>query len=140
MRPIIITSIAIFAALTVSVAAKAQTPEEQRKAEKEFYESIDREKERLTDLLDLEDWQVFYVDSILTHDYKALEEELQDLRNKKVSNADLYYEVQDRFKDKIYYAYQKIFDEKQWAKYLKSGAGREKQAREKKQAKAEAKK
>lgn len=140
MRPIIITSLAIFAALTVSVAAKAQTPEEQRKAEKEFYESIDREKERLTDLLDLEDWQVFYVDSILTHDYKALEEELQDLRNKKVSNADLYYEVQDRFKDKIYYAYQKIFDEKQWAKYLKSGAGREKQAREKKQAKAEAKK
>lgn len=136
MRPIIITSVAIFASLALSFAAQAQTPDEQRKAEKEFYESIDREKERLTNLLDLEDWQVFYVDSILTHDYKALQDELKELSDKKVSNPDLYYEIQDKFKDRTYYAYQKIFNEKQWAKYLKSGAGREKQAREKKQAKA----
>lgn len=132
-----IRSIAVCAALFAcfSISASAQD-DELKKREKEFYESIDKEVERLSNLLDLDDWQMFYVDSILTHDYKALNEELTALRKQKVSNTDMYYEIQYKWLDKIYYAYEKIFNEEQWAKYLKSGAGRDKKSREKKQAKS----
>ena len=114
------------------IKAGAQENPNAQKEEKEFFEGIDREVERLTDLLDLEYWQVFYVDSILTHDYQAMQEELKELSDKKVSNTDLYYDVQYKWLDSIYEAYQKVFDERQWAKYLKSGAEREKKARDKK--------
>ena len=134
----IIRSIVLCAVLSagfcLSLAAQNMTDEE-KKAEKEFRESLDREIDRLTGLLKLEDWQVFYVDSILTHDYTAMQEELKDLQSKKVSNADMYYDIQYRWQDKIYDAFGKIFDEDQWAKYLKSGAARDKKNRDKKRAK-----
>ena len=38
-----------------------------------------KEAERLADLLKLEDWQVFYADSILRHDYGQLHEEIKQL-------------------------------------------------------------
>jgi hypothetical protein len=120
----------------VSLAAQTQSAEE-AKAEKEFYESIEREIDRLTNMLDLADWQVFYVDSIMTHDYKAMQAELQELQKQKVSNTDLYYDVQYKWQDKIYEAYEKIFDEQQWAKYLKNGAARDKKNRDKRRAKTQ---
>ena len=43
----------------------------------------------------------------------------------------MYYDVQYKWMDKIYDAYGKLFDEDQWAKYLKSGAAREKKTRDK---------
>jgi hypothetical protein len=116
--------------LSSGLAAQEQTADE-KKAEKEFNESIERELDRLTRLLDLEDWQIFYVDSILVHDYKAMQAELTDLQKQKVSNTNMYYDVQYKWMDKIYDAYGKLFDEDQWAKYLKSGAAREKKTRDK---------
>jgi hypothetical protein len=124
----------LFAGFSAGLAAQDLTAEE-KKAEKEFYESIQREVDRLEGLLKLEDWQVFYVDSIMTHDYKAMQDELTDLRNKKVSNTDMYYEIQDKWQEKMYVAFEKIFDENQWAKYLKSGAARDKKNRDKRLAK-----
>ena len=61
-----------------------------------------READRLAELLDLEDWQVFYVDSTLQHDYAALEAEIKTLRDSKVENPDLYVVVQDKWMDKIF--------------------------------------
>ena len=124
----------LFAGFSAGLAAQDMSAEE-KKAEKEFYESIQREVDRLEGLLKLEDWQVFYVDSIMTHDYKAMQDELTDLRNKKVSNTDMYYEIQDKWQEKMYVAFEKIFDENQWAKYLKSGAARDKKNRDKRLAK-----
>ena len=86
-------------------------------------------------ILELEDWQSFYVDSILTHDYDALRVELKSLQAAKMSNADVYQQVQDKWAEQIYVALQKVLDEKQWAKYLKNGAAREKKARDKRAAK-----
>ena len=37
--------------------------------------------------------------------------------------------------EQIYNAFSKVFDEDQWAKYLKQGAAREKKARDKRAAK-----
>ena len=134
----IIRSIVLCAVLSagfcLSLAAQNMTDAE-KKAEKEFRESLDREIDRLTGLLKLEDWQVFYVDSILNHDYKAMQAELKVLQEQKVSNTDMYYDIQYKWQDKIYEAYEKLFDESQWAKYLKSGAARDKKARDKKRAK-----
>ncbi|MBQ6045224.1 MAG: hypothetical protein IJL42_06870 [Bacteroidales bacterium] len=133
MRPFVrsfVLCAALFAGLSSGLAAQEQTADE-KKAEKEFNESIERELDRLTRLLDLEDWQIFYVDSILVHDYKAMQAELTDLQKQKVSNTNMYYDVQYKWMDKIYDAYGKLFDEDQWAKYLKSGAAREKKTRDK---------
>jgi len=133
IRSIVLCTV-IFAGFSLSLAAQDMSKEEE-KAEKEFYESVEREIDRLTSLLKLEDWQVFYVDSILTHDYKAMQAELKELQDKKVSNTDLYYEIQYKWQDQMYDAYHKLFNEAQWTKYLKSGAEREKKNRDKKRAK-----
>lgn len=133
IRSIVLCAV-LSAGFSLSLAAQNMTDEE-KKAEKEFHESLEREIDRLTNVLKLEDWQVFYVDSILNHDYKAMQDELKDLQSKKVSNTDMYYDIQYKWQDRIYEAFQKIFDEDQWAKYLKTGAARDKKARDKKRAK-----
>ncbi|MBO4917929.1 MAG: hypothetical protein J5374_08640 [Bacteroidales bacterium] len=133
IRSIVLCTV-LFAGFSLSLAAQEMTAEE-KKAEKDFHDSVEREIDRLTNLLKLEDWQVFYVDSILNHDYKAMQAELKVLQDQKVSNTDMYYDIQYKWQDKIYEAYEKLFDESQWAKYLKSGAARDKKARDKKRAK-----
>ena len=98
MRPFVrsfVLCAALFAGLSSGLAAQEQTADE-KKAEKEFNESIERELDRLTRLLDLEDWQIFYVDSILVHDYKAMQAELTDLQKQKVSNTNMYYDVMSK--------------------------------------------
>lgn len=133
-RSLIISIAAIFAS---GIVMEAQTPEQEaRKKEQEFYDSITSMVDKLTDQLDLNDAQIFYADSILSHDYKAMQDELQELSNKKVSNTSIYYNVQDKWQDQIYYAFQKILDEDQWAKYLKNGAERAKKSRDKRREKS----
>lgn len=122
-------------ALMIGVSSTLSAQNEQQ-TEKEFYESIDSQVNRLTDLLELNDAQIFYVDSILVHDYSAMQAELKEMQDKKVSNPDLYYDIQFKWQDQVYYSFQKIFDEDQWARYLKSGAERDKKNRDKKRAKA----
>ena len=95
-----------------------------------------KEADRLGELLELEDWQIFYVDSTLQHDYNALDAEMKSLQGAKVGNQDLYLSVQDKWMDQIDNTYQKFFTEEQWARYLKSGAARNRKAREKRKAKA----
>lgn len=126
--------VAFFTGFSLNSAAQAQSADE-KQAEKDFYDSVEREIDRLTNMLDLEGWQVFYVDSILVHDYRAMQAELQDLQRQKVTNTDLFYDIQYKWQDKIYEAYQKIFNEDQWAKYLKNGAARDKKSRDKRRAK-----
>ena len=133
IRSILLCAV-LSAGFSLSLAAQEMTADE-KKAEKDFHDSVEREIDRLTSLLKLEDWQVFYVDSILNPDYKAMQAELRVLQEQKVSNTDMYYDVQYKWQDKIYEAYEKLFDENQWAKYLKSGAARDKKARDKKRAK-----
>ena len=100
-------------------------------------EFIDKEISRLEMSLKLEDWQVFYVDSILNHDYRAMQSEINALAAAKVSNSDLYMNASDKWAENIYTAFRKVLNDNQWAKYLKSGAAREKKAREKRKAKME---
>ena len=121
-------------ALGLSVlAAKAQntgplTPEQQ---EKQMLEYVDKEVQRLSNMLELEYWQEFYVDSTLTHDLKAMSEELEGMQKAKVENRDLYVTVQDKWMQQIDNSYKRFFTEEQWAKYWKSGGKRAQEARDK---------
>ena len=131
IRTIIMTLTAA-AGLTAAVPALAQDDKKQPTME----ELAAKEADRLGELLDLEDWQIFYVDSTLQHDYNALDQEMKQLQGAKVGRSDLYISVQDKWMDRIEESYQRFFTEEQWAKYLKSGAARARKAREKRKAKS----
>jgi hypothetical protein len=60
-----------------------------------------------------------------------LTEELNQLQRAKVENMDLYQEVQDKWAESTDNAYNAIFTEEQWKKYMKSGGARAKKARDK---------
>jgi len=121
--------------LLLPFLAGAQQPQNEEEAAKQMREAINQSVENYERLLGLEDWQTFYVDSILTHDYEALRVEVKALQTAKMTNADVYQQVQDKWAEQVYVAMQKVLDEKQWDKYLKSGAAREKKARDKRAAK-----
>ena len=127
--------LSLFAIFVFSGAAYAQQQEQP-----DIYEQAEMEADRLQRVLDLEDWQVFYVDSTLKHDFPAMMAEYDKLRNSKVSNTSLYIAVQDKWMDHIDATYRKIFTDEQWAAYLKSGAGKAQKAREKRRLKAQGKK
>ena len=125
----------IGALLLLPLWAGAQQPQTEEEELKQMREMIDRTVDNYTSLLDLEDWQTFYVDSILTHDYEAMRQELKDMRDAKMTNTDGYQRVQDKWAEQVYNAFQKVFNEEQWAKYLKTGAARDKKSRDKRAAK-----
>lgn len=114
-------------------AASAQQQEEQP----DIFEQAEMEADRLQRVLDLEDWQVFYVDSTLKHDFPAMMAEYEELRNSKVSNTSMYVAVQDKWMEQIDATYKKIFTEEQWTAYLKQGAAKAQKARAKRKAKAQ---
>ena len=121
----------LLAAFLFPLCAFAQSKGSPQDEEKQMRKAIDASIENLTTLLKLEDWQVFYLDSIMTHDYEAMTQEINVLRDAKMSNQDAYIMVQDKWSGKMYQAFRGIFNDEQWTKYLKSGAGREKKARDK---------
>lgn len=127
-------SIGLMLLLALPLFAQNQmSPEEEAK---KLREGIDKEIDRLTTLLDLADWQVFYVDSTLTFNIESMRAEQKALAAAKVSNTDLYWETNDKWQEATYVQYRKIFNDKQWERYLKSGGAKEKKARDKRAAKA----
>ena len=120
-------------AFSFASAQQPQTPEEQ---EKQLMEYIDKEVERLSNALKMEYWQEFYADSVLVHDFHAMQDELKELQASKVTNADMYQQVQDKWSENIYNAFHKFLNEDQWKKNLKGGAARDKKARDKRAEKA----
>lgn len=125
--------------LTASAAFAVILPVAAQEQEEPDIESIaEKEADRLQVLLDLDGGQVFYVDSTLKHDYSAMNQEMKDLRDSKVSNSSMYMAVQDKWMEAIDMSYKKIFSEEQWNTYLKNGAAKSQKARAKRKAKAEA--
>ena len=120
-----------------ALMAQNQVPQTPEQKEKQLLEFIDKEVKRLSDQLGLEYWQEFYVDSTLTHDYHALQEELDELQKAKVGNVDLYQSIQDKWMQQIEDSYKRFFNEDQWKKYWKATGQRNQKARDKRKAKAE---
>lgn len=129
---------AIAALLLLPICAFAQAPQGQQDeaaAMKQFQESIDNEIERYADALKLEDWQIFYLDSIFNYNYHHRADEIRELNKQRVTNEEAYYAVDDKWMEANYQALQKVFDKDQWARYLKMGAEKAKKARDKRAAK-----
>lgn len=125
----------ISALLLLPLWLGAQQPQDEQAAQKQLREAIDKQVDSYTEMLDLEVWQTFYVDSILTHDYEAMRQELKGMSDAKIGNTDLYIQTQDKWAEQIFNSLQKVFNEEQWNKYLKTGGAREKKARDKRAAK-----
>ena len=124
-------SLAFFFVFTCLTAYAQQQPEKP-----DVYEQAEMEADRLQRILDLEDWQLFYVDSTLKHDFPAMMADYEELQKSKVANTSMYQAVQDKWMDQIDATYRKIFTDEQWAAYLKQGAAKAQKARAKRKAKA----
>ena len=129
----IFTLAAVSVLLCASLSGYAQSQDEKP----DLMEIAENEADRLERLLELEVWQVFYVDSTLKHDYAAMQVELEKFQKAKVSNYSMYVTVQDKWMETIDSTYRTIFTEEQWNAYLKSGAEKQQKARAKRKAKAE---
>lgn len=131
----------VLACMLLPALAKAQqqpmTPEQE---EKKMRDNIEQMVLKYEESLNLEVWQTFYVDSILTHNYASMIEESRALSTNRVENYDLYLIISDKWEENTYNAFHKILDEDQWKKYLKQGAGRAKKSRDQRAAKREGKK
>ena len=112
----------------------------QQQEQPDILQQAEDEADRLQRLLDLEDWQTFYVDSTLKRDFTAMMAEYAELQKSKVSNTSMYMSVKDKWWDKIDESYRRFFTDEQWEAYLKTGAGKAQKARAKRKAKAEGKK
>ena len=121
--------------LSITAGAVSLFAQEQKDAP-DMIEIAEKEADRLQHLLDLEDWQVFYVDSTLKHDFPAMQEEIMKLQSAKVSNSSMYVTVQDKWMERIDNSYRKFFSTAQWEAYMKSGAAKLQRAREKRKQKA----
>lgn len=122
--------------LTLPVFAQNQlSPEEEAQ---KLREGIDKEVDRLANLLDLADWQIFYVDSTLTYNIESMRTEQKAMMAAKVQNSDLYWKTTDKWQEATFVQYRKIFNDEQWTRYLKTGGAKEKKARDKRAAKAKA--
>ena len=126
----VLSSFALLVSMIFCARASAQ-----QKEGPDIFQQAEDEADRLQRVLDLEDWQVFYVDSTLKHDYPAMMADYEKLQSSKVTNTSLYQSVQDKWMDQIDATYKRIFTEEQWKAYLKSGAAKLIKAREKRKAK-----
>lgn len=128
-----------FLFITASVPAFSQEPMSEEEEQNKLYEYLDNRVNDLEKLLSLDGDQVFFVDSILSHNIFAMRAELKELSSKKMSIPDAYVAIQDKWDEASFKALKEILTEEQWARYLKSGGDREQKAREKRAAKRIAK-
>lgn len=131
------TIAALAGAMLLLVALPAGAQNEQDK-KFDVEKACEEQADKLERELGLEPWQTFYVDSTLKHDYGMLNAEMEALKASKVTNYTFYEDTRDKWLDRIDDSFKTIFNEEQWNKYLRSGAGKAiktRQARREKMAK-----
>ena len=120
-----ILPIFLFAAalLLAAPAALAQEPQQPN-----VDEIIAKQLENLTRTFKLDEVQV---DSILQYNFRALNDEFDETRKGGASNAETYQAISDKWMDATDQAFERVFTEEQWKKYMKSTYGKEKTRRDK---------
>ena len=115
------------AALLLSVpAAKAQEPQQP-----DIDQIIANQLDNLTRSFKLDEVQVFFVDSILQYNYRAMNDAFEEARKTGASNADTYQAISDEWMEATDQAFRRFFTEDQWKRYMKSTYGKENQRRAK---------
>ena len=124
-----IFTIVIVAAMAVSFNAAAQQQDSQLPDPMEMAAKMADQLERE---LELDLGQVFKVDTMFQHSYHSYYEEMEALAKAGVpSNSGRYQRTSDIWGRYIDTQLQQILTEEQWAKYLKTDAGRNKKRRDK---------
>lgn len=127
-----IFTIAIVAAMTASFNAAAQ---QQNSEMPDPMELASKMADQLERDLDLDVAQVFRIDTLFQHAYKAYYAEIEQLNRAGVpSTSSQYQMISDKWGDYIDKQIEIIVDEQQWAKYLKTSAGGNKKRRDKRMA------
>lgn len=113
-----------FCALLLSgaVTAKAQEQPQQKSPE----EIAEIEIGHWEAILKLSQTQIFYVDSILNHNYKAMFEEIEKMKAMGMQSPDTFRTIQGKWVEKNVVAMKGVLDEQQYIGYLK-GIGRGKE-------------
>lgn len=134
----IATVSAVAAVLFLAFSAFAQNPQKPKtdaEQEKKMSEFIQAQIDKMETSLKLESWQTFYVDSIMNHDFRAMQDEVKALHAAKVSNPEIFIRTEDKWMEQMYNAFKAVLNEEQWARYLKIGAAKDKKMRDKRAAK-----
>ena len=113
-------------ALTFSLQANAQ---EQEKPDPE--QIAQDEIDRLADIYRLDDYQIFILDSILFHNIPAMFQELEQAQKLGAESWRSYQLIQDKWSARTDSAYQLLFTEEQWSRYMKREGKRLKKERDK---------
>lgn len=118
----------LFAAslLLSTPAALAQEPQEP-----DLDKIIATQLDNLTRTFKLDDVQVFFVDSILQYNFRAMNDEFEQTRRTGASNNETFQIISDKWMAATDEAFERFFTEDQWKKYMKSSYGKEKIRRDK---------
>lgn len=113
----------LFAAslLLSTPAALAQEPQEP-----DLDKIIATQLDNLTRTFKLDDVQVFFVDSILQYNFRAMNDEFEQTRRTGASNNETFQIISDKWMAATDEAFERFFTEEQWKKYMKSSYGKEK--------------
>lgn len=125
----------VFVLSAAAVLLSPVTVSAQDDGNKTLRDMAEETADALARQLNLDDAQIYRVDSTLMHDYTQMTVELEQLKRSKASNSELYIRVSDKWACTIDSTFQKLFTPEQWKKYMKTDFGREKRARDKRIAK-----
>ena len=119
-------SVTIGTADSVSAIRKAV-----KEQEPDINAIITSQLDNLTRSFGLDEVQVFFLDSILNYNYPAMMDEVNQARKTGASNTETFQIISDKWMALTDEAFEKVFTEEQWQKYLKSTYGKEKKRRDK---------
>jgi len=104
----------LFLLLSSQLVAQQQEQPQKSPAEMASIQADDMQKQ-----LKLNDAQVFYVDSILQHNYTAVAAEFEKMKKAGIQSPDNYMKVQKMWNEKTEDAFKKVLTEEQFIYYLK---------------------
>ncbi|NTV19571.1 MAG: hypothetical protein HGA83_09100 [Bacteroidales bacterium] len=94
---------------------------QEQQPQKTPIEVASEQAERLQKELNLKDYQLFLVDSVLQRNFTDLMNEVESMKVAGIQTRESYKSVQDKWTTKTDQAFEKIFDKEQFIKYLKMG-------------------
>ena len=103
----------------------------QEPQEPDIDEIINNQVENLAKLYKLDDVQIFYIDSILQYNMHGMMDEIEQTRKTGASSAATFEVISDKWLSATDQAFERVFTEDQWKKYMKSAFGKEKKKRDK---------
>ncbi|MCK9628250.1 MAG: hypothetical protein M0R37_06635 [Bacteroidales bacterium] len=109
-----IVNFLFFLLLSAKLIAQQQEQPQKSPAEMAAIQADDMQKQ-----FKLSDTQVFYVDSILQHNYTAIAAEFEKMKKAGIQSPDSYMNVQKAWNQKTEDAFKKVLTEEQFINYLK---------------------